>query len=89
NKQIAAAIRLAAASGDPKAIDKVVDTQLKGLGANREAAAGSLKTVLHTASSTGGLSAMAGTMNLVSGALQLANGGGNMTDDQKIAAAKD
>ncbi|WP_439863951.1 hypothetical protein [Pseudomonas antarctica] len=89
NKQIAAAVRLAAASGDPKAIDKVVDTQLKGLGANREATAGSLKTVLHTASSTGGLSAMAGTMNLVSGALQLANGGGNMTDDQKIAAAKD
>ncbi len=89
NKQIAAAIRLAAASGDPKAIDKVVDTQLKGLGDKREAAAGSLKTVLHTASSTGGLSAMAGTMNLVSGALQLANGGGNMTDDQKIAAAKD
>jgi uncharacterized membrane-anchored protein YjiN (DUF445 family) len=91
NSKIAAAIRLATASGDAKAIDKIVDTQLKGLGSNREEAAGSLKKVLHSASSTGSLGAMSGTMSLVSSALQLANGGGwkDMSEDQKIAAVRD
>jgi len=89
NNKIAAAVRLASISGDPKAIDKVVDNQLKGLAENREETAGSLKKVLHTASSTGSLGAMSGTMNLVSAAMQLANGGKGMTEDQKIAAARD
>ncbi|MHC8326683.1 hypothetical protein [Pseudomonas sp. LB1P83] len=89
NSKIAAAIRLASASGDPKAIDKIVDTQLKGLKSNREETAGSFKKVLHSASSSGSLGAMAGTMNLVNGAMQLANGGKGLTDDQKVAAARD
>ncbi|MBW4792933.1 hypothetical protein [Pseudomonas tolaasii] len=91
NSKIAAAIRLATISGDPKAIDKIVDTQLKGLGGKREETAGTLKKVLHTASSTGSLGALSGTMSLVSSALQLANGGGwkNMSEDQKIAAVRD
>lgn len=89
NSKIAAAIRQAAASGDAATIDKVVDAQLKGLSGNREETAGSLKKFLHSASSTGSLGAMSGTMSLVSGALQLANGGGDMTTDQQIAAARD
>ncbi|MGY2377427.1 hypothetical protein ACW9IB_23260 [Pseudomonas sp. SDO524_S393] len=91
NSKIAAAIRQAAASGDAATIDKVVDAQLKGLSTNREETAGSLKKLLHSASSTGTLGAMSGTMSLVSGALQLANGGGwkNMTTDQQIAAVRD
>ncbi|MGE7991531.1 hypothetical protein ACQKPE_10865 [Pseudomonas sp. NPDC089554] len=91
NSKIAAAVRLAAQSGDAGAIDKVVDNQLKGLANNREETAGSLKKLLHTASSTGSLGAMSGTMNIVSSAMQLANGGGwnDMTDDQKLAAVRD
>jgi hypothetical protein len=89
NSKIAAAIRQAAASGDAQTIDKVVDAQLKGLSGNREETAGSLKKLLHSASSTGTLGALSGTMSLVSGALQLANGGADMTPDQQIAAARD
>lgn len=91
NSKISAAIRQAAASGDAQTIDKVVDAQLKGLSGNREETAGSLKKLLHSASSTGTLGAMSGTMSLVSGALQLANGGGwkDMTSDQQIAAVRD
>ncbi|SET64448.1 hypothetical protein SAMN03159512_02976 [Pseudomonas sp. NFR09] len=89
NKKISAALHLATISGDPNAIDKVVDNQLKGLANNREATAGSLKKFLHSASSSGSLGAMNGTVSLVSAAMQLANGGKGMTDDQKIAATRD
>ncbi|MEP7456659.1 hypothetical protein [Phyllobacterium sp. SB3] len=91
NSKIAAAIRQAAATGDAKTIDKVVDEQLKGLSTNREETAGSLKKALHSASDTGTLGAISGTMNLVSGALQIANGGGwgEMTSDEQLAAARD
>jgi hypothetical protein len=91
NSKIAAAIRQAAATGDAETIDKVVDEQLKGLSTKREETAGTLKKALHSASSTGALGAISGTMNLVSGALQIANGGGwsEMTPDEQLAAARD
>ncbi len=52
--------------------------------------ASSYKTFLHSASSTGTLSALTGTMSLISGGSQLANGGWDeMNSDQKLAAVRD
>ena len=84
------AISDAAESRDVNKIDELTDKALKNVSGDREKTAGTVKKILHGASSTGTLGAMSGMMGFLSGAMQIKNAGwSEMTSDQRVAAARD
>ncbi|MGI2033160.1 hypothetical protein ACRQ1B_12300 [Rhizobium panacihumi] len=71
-------------------IDKIVDGHLKGLQKDRESTAGTMKQVLHSASSSGTLGSMSGLMSLGGAVNTLVKGQGKeLTSDERIALARD
>lgn len=84
------AIADASASRDASKIDQIADKVLKNLTANREETAGATKKLLHSASKTGTLGALSGTMSLISGAVQIGTGKwSEMSSEERAAAARD
>ncbi len=76
--------------GSSADLDKIVEDKLKGLSTKREETASGLKKVLYSAASTGTLGSITGVMSLASGVYSIAKGGwGQMTSDERIAAARD